>query len=337
MAFCPNCGYELGEDMAFCPRCGTNVRAYLGETDALVSVPNTAVTAYTAPDTNSTDSGYTTTNTYTNTYSDSTARSDFRVILVSRGSCSKSTCSELLRDILGYTRTEVNKILRNLPAEVACNMTVDQACTLAQALTEYGLQVSITNDSGYVDLSQFATHSVYNTDGSLMSDALRILTSLSIANRVSRFGVWNYHRPSLLRSIFMPRYRWEPPPHRWRMRPEPPRRPAPAPRPAAPRRDPSPGFGFGFGFGNTRPSSPRPSSSRPSGGSRPSSPRPGSGGSRPSFGGSRPSSGGSRPSFGSSRPSMGGKAGSVKVGGSRPSMGGKAGSPKMGGGGRGKR
>ncbi len=216
MVFCVNCGRALDDGMRFCPLCGTAVSAedsYGGATVPITEPP----------------SSY-----------DPAAASDYRVILFSRGTCSAANARALLRDILGYTASEARNILTMAPVEIACNMTMAQAMYLAQALTEYGMSVSVCNTQGYVNVPQASTTSVYDRTGSFLPAVASALAMLSAANRVREFRRWNYGpRPSLFRLAFRP----APPPRSARryssfgiFHPA----PRPTPRPVSPRPAPRP-------------------------------------------------------------------------------------------------
>ena len=297
MAFCVRCGQQLEDGMNFCPVCGTAVTA----AEAAVETPIPIVDT-------------------TPAYDPATA-SDYRVILFSRGNCSAANARALLRDILGYSTSEARNILNMAPVEIACNMTMVQAMYLAQALTEYGIEVTVCNSQGYVNVPQAAATSVYDRTGSFLPAVASALAALSAANRVREFRRWNaVTRPSLFRLAFQP----APPPRSARRyssfgifhpAPRPTPRPV-SPRPAAPL---SP-RGSGNGIFGSRPSA------------TPNRPPQNNVGGRPGGTQSRPSGGnafGGRPS-GNTRP--GGRPGGS---GSRPSVGKPGGGRSGGPGGRG--
>ena len=172
MSYCPNCGAQLLAGSKFCQNCGT---------------PVAAVTYNAAP-------------VYSNV---DTSRNDYRIIMVRRDTCSKANARELLMDIFGYTAAESNLILDSLPAEIACNLTFQQAVYASQALTEYGIDVSVFNSDGYTDINRYASSSVYNNNGSFLSSVLSVLGTLTVANRLKNLTQWN--RP--LSYTFRPAYR----------------------------------------------------------------------------------------------------------------------------------
>lgn len=250
MSFCPYCGGQLVPGASFCPGCGAQVTA--------VAAAAPAYPVQAAPVVN-------------------TAPADYSLVLVSLGSCRKSYADDVLEDLLGYTNAEAAQLIRAVPTQIAQYLTAEQATYLAQALTEYGMQVVVYCGQNVVDVGQYATHSVFNTDGSFVTTALTALAGLTVANRLTRFVRWD--RPSLLERIFAPRYTVVEPPRHIR------RTVRRAPEPA-PRRDPAP---------RVAPRAGGISGSRGLGGSR------GGGGSRGPFGGGRPSGRGHSGGIGGSR------------------------------------
>ena len=207
MSFCPYCGGETVPGARFCPGCGAEVAAEAIVPAAPVSVPAAAeAPAY--------DAGL----------------PEYSVVLYSIGTCAQSYADDLLEDILGYTKSEARQILKVLPTQIAQMLTMQQAQYIAQALTEYGMQVVVLKGQTEIDLSPYATSSVFNSDGSFVSGVLTALGAITVANRIRSFRRWS--RPSLLEMLFAPRYRWTPPRHVTRV----PRRhilaPSPAPSPA---------------------------------------------------------------------------------------------------------
>ena len=294
MAFCVRCGQSLEDGMNFCPVCGTAVAAT--DTPQAQTIP----IVDTAP-----------------AYDPATA-TDYRVILFSRGNCSAANARALLRDILGYSSSEARNILSMAPVEIACNMTMAQALYLAQALTEYGIEVTVCNSQGYVNVPKAATTSVYDRTGSFLPAVASALATLSAVNRVREFRRWNaVTRPSLFQLAF---------------------RPAPPPRSA--RRYSSFGIFHPAPRAEPRPVSPRPvvpqsprgvTGSRPGGssgffGGRPSGAQPKAPGGKPGsigMSGSSPGNVGGRPGGSSA---FGGRSG-----GSRPSGGKPGGAGRPGG------
>ena len=77
MPFCSNCGNPVDAGDRFCSNCGTPVQA----------VTVTPVTTTTAPVAQAAASG---------------ARNDYRIVLISRGTCKRAVAIDILSDLLGY-------------------------------------------------------------------------------------------------------------------------------------------------------------------------------------------------------------------------------------------
>ncbi|MBR3503489.1 MAG: zinc-ribbon domain-containing protein, partial [Clostridia bacterium] len=185
MAFCTNCGVQLEPGVHFCPNCGT---------------PVTMVTPV-AP----------------------TMRTDYKVVLISRGSCTKTVALDILSDLLGYTDNEAKQIVDNLPMATAIDLTAVQAQYIAQAMAEYGMEVAIYNSNGIVDMTTSATASVYDTSGTFLTNVAAVLAGLTIGNRITRYERWLKPVPV----VFRPTYRRAVPLTSYRRY-----RPTAAPRPA---------------------------------------------------------------------------------------------------------
>ena len=151
--FCKNCGAEVNGGN-FCQYCGQP----LTETTASISLMNKAV---------------------------STANLDdqYSLVLVSCGSNSKTMTGDLLEDVFGYTDAESAALVNMAPVVVGERLTADEAQTVAQLFTEYGVQVSITNqEDQYIDLTSYATNSVFDSSGNLLAGAAAIIGELTVAN-----------------------------------------------------------------------------------------------------------------------------------------------------------
>ncbi|MBR1561482.1 MAG: zinc ribbon domain-containing protein, partial [Clostridia bacterium] len=204
MPYCPNCGGAVNVGDRFCANCGTAIQT-------VTTVATTAVNP--------------------------AARNDYRVVLVSRGTCSRAVAIDMLSDLLGYTDPDAARIVDNAPMEAALGLTAIQAQYISQAITEYGMQVAIYNNDGYVDMGSKATASVYNSDGSFLSAVAGVLTGLTLGNRVSTFNPWTKPAPILFRPVY---HRPAQPTSYRRRRPAPKpapipvvqHKPAPIPRPA---------------------------------------------------------------------------------------------------------
>ena len=179
MKYCPNCGKLIADSANFCQYCGADVANVLisEEPDDL-------------------DTGY-------------------RVVVFSRGSCTAKTAREVLADLLGYTLSTAKELLDECPVEVADELSELQALTIAQALAEYGMEVTVVDESdSYIDLSPYATSSLFDAQGVLLANALATLSTLTAANRVHRYR--RYRKPSLLSLLFKPNYIMKPPVHQRR-------------------------------------------------------------------------------------------------------------------------
>lgn len=219
MPFCPNCGSPVDAGDRFCANCGTAVQA--------VTMPATQVVNH-------------------NVVNNNNVRSDYRIVLVSKGTCSRTAAIDMLSDLLGYTDADAAVIIDNAPMEAALGLTAIQAQYISQAITEYGMQVAIYNNDGYVDMGSKATSSVFDADGSFLSVVAGVLTGLTIGNRVSTFNRWTRPEPIIFRTGY--RRPTPLPSYRRRRPPVPPKpipvvhhgappipRPAPHPRPVSAR------------------------------------------------------------------------------------------------------
>lgn len=137
---------------------------------------------------------------------------DYKIILLGRGTCRINDAAELLEDILGYSAVQAKGLIRVAPAEIACSLSLTQAQYIAQALTEYGMQVSVANEAGtYIDLDHFATSSVFDIQGNFLPAVAGVLALLGAANRVHHVAHW---RRGPVPPLFSLRYRRPaPPPH----------------------------------------------------------------------------------------------------------------------------
>lgn len=187
--FCKNCGAELADGANFCSYCGQA----LTETTTSISLMNKAV---------------------------STANADDRysLVLVSSGSCDKTTTGDLLEDVFGYTDAESANLVSMAPVVVGEKLTASEAQTVAQLFSEYGAQVSITNQQDqYVDLTSTATKSVFDGSGKLLTGAAAIIGALTVANRIKSYR--RFKKPSLLERLFRLNYTPQAPVYQRNFRP----------------------------------------------------------------------------------------------------------------------
>jgi uncharacterized membrane protein YgcG len=187
--YCGNCGAELTAQTNFCPYCG----APLQSATPSISLLNKASSAAKS----------------TNVYN---------LVLVSIGTCDAVTAGDVLEDVFGYTDEESSNLVSMVPVVVGENLTTQEATTVAQLFTEYGMEVSITDkEDQYVDLTDRATTSVFDSSGKLLAGAAAIISALTVANRIS--GYRRYRRPTLLERLFHISYRPYAPVHRRYFRP----------------------------------------------------------------------------------------------------------------------
>lgn len=252
MAFCSQCGNSVTADMRFCPGCGAQLNAAEAAPLSAQVNPNYAYNA-----------------------SVPLEYGDFKVILLSAGSCALADGLALLEYILGYTSTKARSILRAAPTAIAQNLTLTQAQYIAQALTEYGMEVSITNAAGtYIDACDAAGASVFDSTGDFLPAIAGALAMLGVANRIDRITHWEPigPRPPLFRLGFRrpaPRLHFRRSmPHQPPVQP-PMRKAARPPMPARPAPRPARGFGMGGPHPSAGPGRPSGGPGHPSGGRSP--------------------------------------------------------------------
>lgn len=244
MAFCSHCGGQLQPDAQFCPYCGQAVAP-------IAAAPVTPVMP-------------------------AAGVQDYSLVLVSTGSCPRSSADDVLEDVLGYSNAESNALVRAVPTQIAQGLNMQQAQYIAQALTEYGMQVAVYNGMNAVDLGQYATGPVFNSDGTFAAGVVAALATLGAVNRIRSFTRWAH--PSPLLGLFTPRYRAPAPPRHVRRprRPAPAPAPAPSPRPMGGNRGPVGGGHAPMG-GNRGPAGPSGGNRGPAGGRKGPSGGPGGG------------------------------------------------------------
>ena len=166
MKYCINCASVMDDTANFCSNCGKP--AY---TATEATIADNRLTAGFEPEDR--DIGY-------------------RIILISRENCTLKKAKDVLMDLLGYTSATVDDLLSEMPVEIADELNEEQAVTLAQALTEYGMKVTIVDvENRYVNLTNKAVCSVFRKDGTLTSSAQLVLETLTSANRVHRYRRYN--------------------------------------------------------------------------------------------------------------------------------------------------
>ena len=186
--YCKNCGAEVTGGN-FCSYCGQA----LTETTASISLMNKAVSTANLTD-------------------------QYNLVLVSCGTCTKVMTGDLLEDVFGYTDAESTNLVNMAPVVVGERLNASEAKTVAQLFTEYGIEVSVTNQRDqYVDLTDSATSSVFDKAGNLLAGVAAIIGSLTVSNRIRSFR--RYKKPSLLERIFRIGYKPEPPAYQRNFRP----------------------------------------------------------------------------------------------------------------------
>ena len=198
--FCGNCGAELTAQSNFCPYCGSAMQ------------PRTATISL-----------------FDKASSTAKATNVYNLVLVSPGTCSNTMAGDLLEDVFGYTDAESANLVKMCPVIVGENLTAEEAATVAQMYTEYGMEVSITDkEDKYVDLTSKATSSVFDSSGNLLRDVAAVIGALTVANRITSSR--RYKRPTLLERLCHLNYSPYTPVYRRNFRPYIP------PTPIAPRR-----------------------------------------------------------------------------------------------------
>ena len=187
--FCGNCGAELTAQTNFCPYCGTALQSATTSVSLLNKAASTAKAA-----------------------------NEYSLVLVSKGTCDAAAAGDLLEDVFGYTDAESGNLVSMAPVIVGENLTAEEAATVAQMFTEYGMVVSITDrQDQYVDLTGKATSSVFDGTGKLLAGAAAVIGALTVANRISSYR--RYKKPSLLERVFRISYQPARPAYRRSFRP----------------------------------------------------------------------------------------------------------------------
>lgn len=204
--FCSNCGSQIPDGSNFCANCGAQLTA---------AVVPTIVNA--------------------------TVGGDNSVMLLSLGACSAYNAAGLLQQLCGYSAEDAQTMVASVPIAIARGLTDAQANTLAQALCEYGLDISIYDSNGWRELSS-ASASVWDKAGSLIAGAASALGLIGVANRITRGMMHRMDYPYRFTGARPPVYRLHstlrqvPPPPR----PARPVAPKPAPRKVVEPRRPAP-------------------------------------------------------------------------------------------------
>lgn len=160
----------------------------------------------------------------------------YMVMLVSVGASNRATAAALLSRICGYTDEEALLIVDSAPITVARGLNDAQARYLAQALAEYGIEVSVYDGSGWREWESSNT-SVWDQAGGLLASVATALGLMGMGNRISRDMMRPSDYPYRTAGPRPPVFRVN---SALRAAPRPPVHRAPPPRPAAPRPAPQP-------------------------------------------------------------------------------------------------
>ena len=165
---CEYCGQLIETGARYCAYCGAPAPAETAVTQSAVSGQDATIVS---------------------------GSGNYSVILVSLGTCARAAAADLLEDTLGYSDTESSDLFSMLPAQIAQMLTYQQASYLAQAMTEYGMEVSVSNGSEYVTVDETAeTQSVFDTAGSFVGKVLSVLGTITGLNRMRKFRKLNDQR-----------------------------------------------------------------------------------------------------------------------------------------------
>ena len=107
------------------------------------------------------------------------------VMLVSVGASNRATAAALLARICGYTDEEALLIVDSAPITVARGLNDTQARYLAQALAEYGIEVSVYDGRGWREWESSNT-SVWDQAGGLLASVAAALGLMGMGNRITR-------------------------------------------------------------------------------------------------------------------------------------------------------
>ena len=136
--FCSNCGKELNNNANFCSYCGTALNQASMQTVQTIPVQTTLANS---------------------------GSGDYRLVLVDTNNTNDSVVANLLEDLLNYSYEDADQLVDLAPVEIADNLSLVQARTLAQAFNEYGCDVSVLDEHGDgVDVSKKATSSIFDSN-----------------------------------------------------------------------------------------------------------------------------------------------------------------------------
>ena len=181
--YCPECGKQISEHAVNCPGCGYPMGEFLKK-KAEEAKKAAAVPDYSKPE----DGGY-------------------NVFLAQEGESITAT-AQILADVCGYTFADAYSLASNLPTIVVYNATLTQAKAAANALADYGLDVSVYDKDGYVDFDdmKYDETKTTKTDNGIeiATELARELNTLTAANLIRSAYIRSYAYPHPL-ELLMPR------------------------------------------------------------------------------------------------------------------------------------
>ena len=181
--YCPECGKQVSEHAVTCPGCGYPMAEFLKQKQAK------AKKAAAAPDYTSPEEG------------------GYNVFLAQEGESITAT-AQILADVCGYTFADAYSLASNLPTIVVYNATLTQAKAAANALADYGLDVSVYDKNGYVDFDdmKYDETKTTKTDNGIeiAVELARELNTLTAANLIRSAYIRSYAYPHPL-ELLLPR------------------------------------------------------------------------------------------------------------------------------------
>ncbi len=183
MIYCEYCGQGMDENDSYCPNCHAPAPAHV------------TASSYAEPVAEPDDDGIDTV---------STGSGEYSVALESLGTCDTSRATDIFRKALGYSIIESQKLIDAIPTDCAENLSKEQATYIAQALTEYGMEVTVLKNGQYEDVSGNAVESIFDGAGTLLKAAVAVFAGLTAFNRKNSF--FSYKKPAPSINIFHPSY-----------------------------------------------------------------------------------------------------------------------------------
>lgn len=173
MAFCIQCGASIPDGSRFCSQCGAAQEA---AATPVMTIPQPAATpVMTIPQP-------------VMVQPVSYDPADDSVMLVSLGTCDVVTATLLLQRTCGYNEADARLIALSTPITLAKNLTDTQSTVLAQALAEYGMEVTVFDGTGYRNVTP-KYETVYNTSGGFLESVASVLGLIGVSNRIARNAI----------------------------------------------------------------------------------------------------------------------------------------------------